>query len=177
MPCLRGLLERLRLRRRPAGNDPGPARGPLPQAPRTSPVGTSAPVVAGVTPDGQLLALQPGEGVVLFLTSSCLACRTLWAALADGAPDADGVTVAAVVTPDALEDRRALAALAPPGIPVVMSTAAWQAYAAAGSPWVALLLGGLVAAEGPAEDWDDVVDLARGKGRRLRGAGDRPEPR
>ncbi len=125
--------------------------------------------MVGVAPTGELSALQPADGAVVFLTSSCLACREVWSALRTGAAAGAGVTVAAVVTPDAsLEDRSAVAALAPPGLPVVMSTSAWLAYAAGASPWVAVVMGGLVAAEGPADGWDDVVALVHGdRGRPL----------
>lgn len=124
-------------------------------------VGTRAEVVVGVTPTGELAALQPTTGVVVFLTSSCLACREVWSALAD--PGDDDVALAAAVTPDpSLEDRRAVAALAPAGAPVVMSTAAWQRYGVQASPWAAVVVGGLIVAEGPVAGWAEVAAMVRG---------------
>jgi hypothetical protein len=133
-------------------------------------VGTQAPVVVGVSPTGELSALQPQDGAVIFLTSSCLACRDVWDALGRDDAGTAALKVAAVVTPDAtLESRDTVAALAPAGMPTVMSTASWQSYAAAGSPWVAVVMAGLVVAEGSATGWDDLVALVRGDRR-----GDRP---
>lgn len=113
-------------------------------------IGVAAPPIGGVVP----------EGLVVFLTSSCLACRDVWAALAH---DRSAVLPVQAVTPDpTLEDARAVAALTPPGLRVVMSTAAWQAYGASGSPWVAVVTRGVVTAEGPAAGWPDVLALAAG---------------
>lgn len=109
-------------------------------------VGRAAPPIEGVAPDGEP-AGAAGDGRVVFLTSSCLACRDLWPTL--GRPGAD---VVAAVTPDpTLEDAAAVAALAPAGVPVVMSTAAWLAWRAGPAPWVAEVRGGVVVAEGPAD--------------------------
>lgn len=143
MAALTRVLARLR-RSGPGGTDSTP--GGL--APRLAMLGAAAPAIEGVVP----------EGLVVFLTSSCLACREVWAALAEG-PSVLGPVQA--VTPDpTLEDARAVAALTPPGVRVVMSTAAWGAYGASGAPWVAVVTGGIVTAEGPAAGWPDVVALA-----------------
>ena len=113
-------------------------------APRLSPEG------AGTQPDG----------LIVFLTSSCLACREIWAALGSAAP-LPGSPQVTIVTPDpTLEDRRAVAALSPPGRTVLMRTAAWHTYRVTGSPWVVLVRDGIVAAEGPATGWADVVATA-----------------
>ena len=125
-------------------------------------MGTRAEVVAGVSPDGDLAALVPSSGVVVFLTSSCLACRDVWGALGDGR--ASGLQVAAVVTPDAaMENVRAVRKLAPPAVPVVMSSAAWHAYGVSVSPWVVVVIGGLVVAEGRADGWEAMAAIARGR--------------
>ena len=85
--------------------------------------------------------LSSGRLVLWFLTSSCRPCREVWRRLAP--PDV-------AVTPDpATESRRKVAALAPPGVVVVMSSAAWLEYRPGPAPWRVILVDGVVAASGP----------------------------
>ncbi|MCU4184882.1 hypothetical protein K6U06_10970 [Acidiferrimicrobium sp. IK] len=146
---------RRRLRRRLAAPAPtGHVRVPL--------AGTPAPPISGLSPSGDLYRPGQADGLVLFMTSSCLACREVWAALNAGAPRSlPGRPAVLVVTPDpALESRRQVAALAGSTIDVVMSTEAWQAYRAGPAPWVAMVSDGMVLTEGPASSWSDVEAMA-----------------
>ena len=147
-----------RLRRRPARPRREPERAPL--------VGSPAPPIDGRSPSGAPAGVAVGQAgashLALFMTSGCLACREVWAALGDGrGEELAGHPEVVVVTPDpTLEDARAVAALTPAGLEVVMSTEAWQTYRAGPSPWVALVRDGTVVAEGPAGGWHDVRSLA-----------------
>jgi hypothetical protein len=61
-----------------------------------------------------------------------------------------------------VESPSRLAELAPHSIPLVMSSAAWEAYAVEGSPYFAFIDGaGLIAGEGSAQTWPQVKSLFR----------------
>jgi hypothetical protein len=159
-------------RRGAAGSDaPGPVRTPLTMGPplpgeRNS---TSAPPVAGMTPGGDALAITVigGHGLTLlaFLSSGCATCAGFWQAFRT--PDQLGLPVGTrlvVVTkgPD-LEIPGEVAALAPVGLPVVMSTDAWGEYEVPGSPFFVLVDGasGRRIGEGVANHFHQVVELVR----------------
>jgi hypothetical protein len=79
--------------------------------------------------------------LLLFLSSSCDGCRTLWDAVEGGWTLEDGAIDLVVVTRDPAEqDPRALPAL-PPGVPLVMSSAAWSDYRVYGPPFFVLVDG------------------------------------
>jgi hypothetical protein len=54
-----------------------------------------------------------------------------------------------------------VAAVAPPGVPLVMSTMAWQKYGLEGSPNFVMISGdtGRITARGSAANWDGLLDL------------------
>lgn len=109
---------------------------------RPSPLGRPAPPVEGVDPAGSPVRADTEGRTVYFLTSSCQPCRALWAELGEDA---------LIVTPDpSTEDRRAVAALAPAGATVVMSSDAWFAYGPGPAPWQVTVAGGVVTSSGPA---------------------------
>ncbi len=121
-----------------------------------------APTIRGVSTSDEAVEIEAPGGLVLFMTSGCLACRQVWAALSAGSSSAlpRGMTVT-VVTPDpSLEDRRQVQLLSPRGVVVVMGTATWQCYRAGPSPWVTVVSAGRITAEGPAAGWADVVSAA-----------------
>jgi hypothetical protein len=127
-------------------------------------VGRPAPAVAGLDPGGHPLdvpvSARPGRLALLFLTSSCRPCRDLWsAAQAMPAPPDPAARAVIILTPSpSTESRRRVADLAPPSVPVLMSSDAWHAYGVTRAPWLALLEGGTITAEGPAPaDWTKVV--------------------
>jgi hypothetical protein len=63
----------------------------------------------------------------------------------------------------AFESPSRLAELAPPGVPLVLSSAAWEAYEVKGSPYFIHVDGtrGEIRGEGTATEWDQVISLVR----------------
>jgi hypothetical protein len=56
-----------------------------------------------------------------------------------------------IVTPSpTTESAKDVAALAPPGIDVLMSSEAWHAFGVTAAPWTVVVADGLIAIEGPA---------------------------
>ncbi len=110
---------------------------------------SSVPDVAGVTPGGDAQSVAVGGAahhtLLAFLSSGCTTCTGFWDALA--APASVGLPSGVrpvVVTkgiefesPTELGHRGALAA----GVPVIMSTEAWEAYEVPGSPFFVLVDG------------------------------------
>jgi hypothetical protein len=146
---------------------------------------TVAADLAGVDLDGRPVALPVvGTGawtLLLFLSAACDGCRSMWHALAD--PVAAGLTtgerVVAVTRDPGEDDPDALRALAPAGVPVVMSSAAWRSYRVQGPPFFVLVDGNLVAGpdgpprvatEGVAWAVDQIAEYVRHAHRRA-GAG------
>lgn len=126
-----------------------------------------APDVAGATLEGDVvkLSLAPGgpSTLLAFLGSGCQSCGALWRTL--GEPHAvPGDARVVVVTKDTShESPSRLAELAPAGVPLVMSSAAWADYRVPGSPYFILVDGpsGLVRGEGAAMGWDQIASLMR----------------
>lgn len=127
--------------------------------------GGPAPPVRGETPDGRAATVEAGVGttVLCFVTSSCATCRWLWDRLGEQPPEghADARLRVVAVTPGAaLESRKRVAELAPPGVEVVMSADAWADYGVTGSPFAVVSTDGIVRREGPMsrpEDWADLL--------------------
>ena len=169
--------------------------GPLaaPAAPAREP-GAPAASLSGPTPSGDAISLDltapGGEPTLLaFLTSGCSTCAGFWETLSDSRLPAGVRTV--VVTHGTERERPAkLRELAPPGIPVVMSSEAWEDYAVPGAPYF-VLVDGTIRGEGAAASWtalgslvgDAIADQRLGDGqaradaveRTLAGAGIGPE--
>jgi hypothetical protein len=99
------------------------------------------------------------------LSSGCLTCQGFWEAFADGRGlDLSADIRLVVVTKDGGEESiSALRRLAPPHLPVVMSSAAWADYRVPGSPYFVLVDGqdGRVRGEGTGANWDQVKNLLR----------------
>jgi hypothetical protein len=138
----------------------------VPEPPDRAPADV-APDVAGATLEGDAvkLSLAPGAPSTLlaFLGSGCQSCGALWEALGD-APDVAGAARVVVVTKDTShESPSRLSELAPAGVPLVMSSAAWADYRVPGSPYFVLVDGpsGLVRGEGAATGWDQIAALIR----------------
>jgi hypothetical protein len=105
----------------------------------------------------------PHDTVIAFLSSGCLTCRRFWDAFAEprtlGLPTNMRVVVA---TKDPAEESiSVIADLAPPTLPLVMSSQAWTDYDVPGSPYFVLIDGptGAVRGEGTGPDWDQVRSL------------------
>jgi hypothetical protein len=128
---------------------------------------TSVHDIEGVTPSGDaIVASMATSGLTLlaFLSSGCASCAGFWAALADPAKLAllpTGIRVVVVTKGPEWESPEAIAAKAPRGTPVVMSTDAWGAYEVPGSPYFALVDGeaGVRVGEGVGAGWEQVADL------------------
>lgn len=103
--------------------------------------------------------------LLAFLSSGCLTCQGFWDAFGDAAGlDLPGDVRLVVVTKDASEESMsALGKLAPPDVPVVMSSGAWVEYRVPGSPYFVLVDGpaGRVRGEGTGASWDQVRNLLR----------------
>ena len=103
--------------------------------------------------------------LLAFLSSGCLTCQGFWEAFADGRGlDLSADIRLVVVTKDGGEESiSALRRLAPPHLPVVMSSAAWADYRVPGSPYFVLVDGqdGRVRGEGTGANWDQVKNLLR----------------
>ena len=129
--------------------------------------GTVAHDVSGVTPDDEALAMSvvgvEHDTLLAFLSSGCSTCEGFWevfgSAAGPGLPA--GVRLVAVTQSPGLESESAVRSVAPSGVPVVMSTSAWEDYGVPGSPYFVLVEGsaGRVAGEGSATTWDQVVRL------------------
>ena len=141
---------------------------PPPLASRVAgPTGRRAPDLVGVTPTGEAVGISVGGVPVLvaFLSSGCATCAGFWQALEAGGTGAlTPARVVAVTRDPAEESPAALATLAPGGgadqVTVVMSTAAWDEYAAPGSPYFVYVdAEGRVAGEGTAARWDQLLSL------------------
>lgn len=133
-----------------------PAASPV-RAPGDGP----APALAGATPSGGAVALSfQGSGaptLLAFLTSGCSSCARFWATLGEERLPPDVRTV--IVTHGAERERPArLAALAPAGLPVVMSSRAWDDYGVPGAPYFVLVDGG-IRGEGVATGWPALASL------------------
>ncbi len=130
---------------------------------------TSAPTIAGVTPGGDALAVAPaGSGgltLLAFLSTGCSSCAGFWESFRD--PTALGLPAGArlvVVTKGAeREISGEVAALASPGLSVVMSSDAWTDYEVPGSPFFVLVDGstGRRIGEGVANHFRQVAELVR----------------
>ena len=142
---------------------PEGATEPLPE-PRAAARGDGpAPALAGVTPDGDAVRLafdgrSTTPTLLAFLTTGCTSCAHFFDTLGERRP-AGGLETVIVTRGADREQRVKLRSLAPPGVPVVMSSEAWQEYAVPGSPYFVLIDGGAVAGEGVATTWQALSSL------------------
>ena len=145
----------------------GSARQFAVQPPTPSPSAEFGPAhdVAGQTLSGELATTRVAgvehDTLLLFLSSGCATCETFWAEL--GAPvDLPSNTRLLVVAQDAAEESpRELAALAPDGVDVVLSSAAWRDYEVPGSPHAVYVDGrsGRIRGEGTGQSLRQVTEL------------------
>jgi hypothetical protein len=126
--------------------------------------------LAGVTPSGSAKSVGvAGTGhstLLAFLSSGCGTCADFWRAFAEGEadrlPGRDTRLVIVTKGPDQ-ESPASVASLAPPGVPVVMSTDAYDDYTVPVSPYFILVDGTAdrVVGEGAAASWAQVSNLLR----------------
>jgi hypothetical protein len=127
-----------------------------------------APVsdIAGQSLSGDAIkiALGPGSPATLlaFLGSGCAACGPLWAGLHEPiALPFDARLVVVTKGPDR-ERLARLLELAPASVDVVMSTAAWEAFAIPATPHFVLVgADGAIAGRGSAASWQQIATLLR----------------
>jgi hypothetical protein len=136
--------------------------GPTLPAERSS---ASVHDLEGVTPAGDAVVVATattGLTLLAFLSSGCSSCAAFWAALGDPLQRASLRARVVVVTkgPE-LETPDGIAAKAPAGTTVVMSTAAWADYEVPGSPFFVLVDGaaGTRVGEGVAQQLSQIADL------------------
>jgi hypothetical protein len=158
--------------------------------PRTEP--RPAVNLAGMTPHGDAVSISIAGAshptLLAFLTSGCTTCVDFWNAFAD----VDRLRVpgnARLVVVTKGEDGESpsrLKKFAPPDVPVVMSSEAWDAYDVPVAPYFAYIDGptGRIVGEGAAATWDGLASMMeqaveeagipkgprRGRSRRLDGA-------
>jgi hypothetical protein len=128
---------------------------------------TSAPTVAGVTPEGDARAIAVGNGdhltLLAFLSSGCATCAGFWTAFAR--PELLGLPegVRPVVVTKGPEFEIAGEVRGRARVPVIMSTEAWGDYEVPGSPFFVLVDGrsGRRIGEGVANQFAQVADLVR----------------
>jgi hypothetical protein len=158
---LRSHAEILRRLEELGGKEVRPAEG-LPPA---RPTATPAFDIAGTTLEGDAVKVAAATGdvptLLAFLSTGCLSCMTFWEGLreTDRPPLAGGGRVVVVTKDPAFESPTKLQAMAPPDVPVVMSSAAWDAYGVQGSPYFIHVAGGAVQGEGTAGRWEQVLSL------------------
>ncbi len=123
--------------------------------------------LVGVAPDGGAVSIAVDGAsrltLLAFLTGTCASCLAFWEAFGDDhALTVPGDARLVVVTKDeSAESLSAIRRLAPRHVPVVMSSAAWDAYDVPVAPFFALVDGSSssVVGEGAANTWDQVSSM------------------
>ena len=139
----------------------------LPEPPQV--ITTRAPAdIAGTTLEGDAVQVSLGAAtpptLVAFLTSGCAVCGNFWDDMRRGrhAEHLDGDMRLVVVTKDTShESPSKLERLRPDDVPVVMSSAAWEAHRVPAAPYFVFVEGGLVQGEGSATTWKQIASLMR----------------
>jgi hypothetical protein len=123
--------------------------------------------IVGVTPDQDAVSIAVTGvrhlSLLAFLSSGCGTCFEFWDAFAgDRAVTIPGDARLVIVTKDPSDESvTSIRRLATPRFPVIMSTAAWEAYDVPVAPFFVLVDGqsGAVVGEGAASNWEQVVSL------------------
>lgn len=132
--------------------------------PRRVPTGATPTSLVGQSLDGELVALPlvgRGDTLIAFLSSGCTTCQDFWRVFRQGVTEIPGDARLVVVTRGPDEESPAeLEQHAPAGLPMVLSSEAWDGFGVPGSPYFAYLDGaGRVVGEGSAGSWPQVVQL------------------
>jgi hypothetical protein len=137
-----------------------------PDLPRPKRIASRAHDVAGSTLDGDQVVVSAASGtntLFAFLSTGCLTCQGFWDGLQPGArePLPGDTRVVVVVKDPAFESPSRLAKLAPPDVPVIQSSAAWEDFGVQMSPYFCFVDGatGELRSEGAAMTWQQVSSL------------------
>jgi hypothetical protein len=129
-------------------------------------VASRAHDVVGSTLDGDQVVVSAASGsdtLFAFLSTGCLTCQGFWDGLQPAArePLPGDARVVVVVKDPAFESPSRLAKLAPPDVPVIQSSAAWEDFGVQMSPYFCFVDGttGAVRSEGAAMSWRQVSSL------------------
>jgi hypothetical protein len=129
---------------------------------------TEAHDIGGTTLEGEPVVVSMRSGfdtVLAFLSTGCLTCRTFWDGLRPEArrPLPGDPRVVVVVKDPSVESPSKLRDLAPEDLDVVHSSAAWEDFDVAMSPYFCFVDGatGEVRSEGSAMTWEQVASLLR----------------
>jgi hypothetical protein len=150
-----------------AGLDPDTPRATPGAVPRPRASGRPATDLAGTSPEGDAVAVAVVDvehpTLLAFLTSGCTTCVEFWNSFAD--PRAlripGGARLVVVTKGEEAESPGRLRKFAPRDVPVVMSSAAWDAYDVPVAPYFAFVDGpsATVVGEGAAGSWDHLRDM------------------
>lgn len=149
----------------PPPGTPSPTTGN--ELPRAREGATAAVDIAGETLRAEPVKVSVrgsrSNTLIAFLSSGCASCKGFWDAFQPSVrPPIPGDGRLVVVTKDSqFESPSKLRTLAPPDVPVIMSSAAWEAYDVSVSPYFILVDGasGQVQGEGTASTWGQVLSL------------------
>jgi hypothetical protein len=137
-----------------------------PDLPRPKRIASRAHDVAGSTLDGDQVVVSVASGtstLFAFLSTGCLTCQGFWDGLQPGVrePLPGDTRVVVVVKDPAFESPSRLAKLAPPDVPVIQSSAAWEDFGVQMSPYFCFVDGatGELRSEGAAMTWQQVSSL------------------
>ena len=99
--------------------------------------------------------------LLAFLTSGCSTCKPMWRAIGRiDETEIPGGAALVIVTKDRDEESVSrLRKLAPDGVRVVMSSAAWESYRVPGSPYFVYVDGRRVRGEGSADSWEAALSF------------------
>ena len=108
-------------------------------------------------------AASGSDTLFAFLSTGCLTCQGFWDGLQPGVrqPLPGGARTIVVVKDPAFESPSKLAKLAPPDVPVIQSSQAWEDFGVQMSPYFCFVDGssGEVRSEGAAMTWEQVSSL------------------
>jgi hypothetical protein len=125
--------------------------------------------IGGTTLAGEPVKLAPAGGgrssLIAFLSSGCSTCGAFWKAFSDDLTETlpPSARLIVVTKDSSHESPSRLRELAPPDVPVVMSSAAWDGYRVPMTPYFVYVDGasGRIVGEGTAEAWPQVASLLR----------------
>lgn len=150
-----------------SGDDPV-SMGSIPPQPRL-PAERSSAVhdLEGFNPAGDPVVVSISTApltLLAFVTSTCESCARLWESFSDPSQRhrlPAGVRVVLVTKGPEWESPALIQRKAPPGVNVIMSTAAWTSYEIPGSPYFVLVDGdsGARRGEGVGHDLAQIADL------------------